>query len=195
LGSGIFLADITEIRWHGRGGQGVKTAAEVLAEAAVRDGKFVQSFPEYGPERMGAPVLAFNRLSDQRIDLHSNVYAPKHVIVLDPTLLESTNVTDGLDKEGTLLVNTDASAEDVRSKTGFQGAIYTVDATKIAREEIGRPIANTTCLGAFVGISGITDIENVKESVRGHLGEKLGEKVIQANMRALSRAFEEVGKQ
>ena len=188
------LSEITEIRWHGRGGQGVKTAAEVLAEAAIRDGKYVQSFPEYGPERMGAPVLAFNRLSEERIDVHSNVYSPNHVIVLDPTLLESGNTTQGLDLQGTLLVNTDESPENIRERTGFKGKIITVDATKIAKEEIGRPIANTTCLGAFVGISGITSLDNVKESVRGHLGSKLGEKVIEANMRALQRAYEEAKK-
>ena len=188
------MSEITEIRWHGRGGQGVKTAAEVLAEAAIRDGKYVQSFPEYGPERMGAPVLAFNRLSNERIDVHSNVYSPNHVVVLDPTLLESGNTTQGLDEGGTLLVNTEESPESIRKKTGYKGKIYTVDATKIAREEIGRPIANTTCLGAFVGISNLTDLENVKESVRGHLGSKLGEKVIEANMRALQRAYEEVKK-
>jgi pyruvate ferredoxin oxidoreductase gamma subunit len=186
------LSEVTEIRWHGRGGQGVKTAAEVLAEAAIRDGKYVQSFPEYGPERMGAPVLAFNRLSEERIDLHSNVYSPDHVIVLDVTLLESADVTEGLDPKGILLVNTHETPEEIRQKTGFGGKIYTVDATKIAREEIGRPIANTTCLGAFVGISGLTNMENIKESVRGHLGSKLGEKVIEANMRALERAYKEV---
>lgn len=172
----------------------MKTAAEVLAEAVIRDGKYVQSFPEYGPERMGAPVLAYNRLSDKRIDLHSNVYTPNHVIVFDPTLLDAMNVTEGLDEKGTLLVNTKATAEEIRKKTGFEGDIVTLDATRIAKEEIGRPIANTTCLGAFVGISGITSLDNVKESIRGHLGSKLGEKVIQANMRALERAYKEAKK-
>jgi len=186
------LARVVEIRWHGRGGQGVKTAAEILAEAAIADGKYVQSFPEYGPERMGAPVLAFNRLSEEPIDLHSNVYSPDHVVVLDPTLLGSTDVTEGLRKEGTLLVNTSMSPEEVRKKTGFSGRILTVDATKIAKEEIGRPIANTTCLGAFVKASRVTSLENVKQSIRGHLGSKLDEKVIQANMRALERAYQEV---
>jgi len=186
------LPGIVEIRWHGRGGQGVKTAAEILAEAAITDGKYVQSFPEYGPERMGAPVLAYNRLSDERIDLHSNVYAPDHVVVLDPTLLDSTNVAEGLRKEGTLLVNTNMPPDQVRKKTGFSGRILTVDASKIAKEEIGRPIANTTCLGAFVKASGITNLENVKHSIRTHLGSKLDEKVVQANMRALERAYREV---
>jgi len=185
------LTDIIEIRWHGRGGQGVKTAAEVLAEAAIRDGKYVQSFPEYGPERMGAPVLAFNRISGEKIDLHSNVYSPNHVVVLDPTLLDSMDVTEGLEDSGTLLVNTDQSPEEIRKKTGFKGGIQTVNATKIAREEIGRPIANTTTLGAFMAISGLTDLEHVKESVRTHLGSKLSDKVIEANMRALERAYKE----
>lgn len=170
----------------------MKTAAEILAEAAIRDGKYVQSFPEYGPERMGAPVVAYNRLSIERIDLHSNVYNPGHVVVLDSTLMDSTDVTEGLGPKGTLLVNTSLSVEEIRSKTKFPGRIYTVDASRIAREEIGRPIANTTCLGAFVKVSGLTQLDRIKESTRGHLGSKLGEKVIQANMRALERAYEEV---
>ncbi len=185
------MADITEIRWHGRGGQGVKTAAEVLAEAAIRDGKYVQSFPEYGPERMGAPVLAFNRLSNERIDLHSNVYTPNHVVVLDPTLMESMDVSEGLDEKGLLLVNTELDSEEIRKKTGFQGDIRTVNATKIAREEIGRPIANTTTLGAFVAATELTGLDRIKDAVREHLGSKLGEKVIEANMKALERAYKE----
>ncbi len=186
------MADIVEIRWHGRGGQGAKTAAEVLAEAVIRDGKYIQSFPEYGPERMGAPVQAYNRLSDERIDIHSNVYTPDCVVVLDPTLLESGFVTEGLKEDGVLIVNTDLPPEEVKKKTGFKGKVFTLDAYKIAREEIGRPMANTPCLGALVRATGVTNIENVKESLRSHLGSKLSEKVLEANIRAIERAYKEV---
>ncbi len=186
------MADIIEIRWHGRGGQGAKTASEVLAEAVIRDGKFIQSFPEYGPERMGAPVQAYNRLSDERIDIHSNVYNPDYVVVLDPTLLESGGVTDGLREDGALIVNTDLPPEKVKEKMGFKGKVFGLDAYKIAREEIGRPMANTPCLGALIKATGITNLDNVKEALRRHLGSKLSEKVLDANIRAIERAYKEV---
>ncbi|MBN1792707.1 2-oxoacid:acceptor oxidoreductase family protein [Candidatus Woesearchaeota archaeon] len=184
--------DIFEIRFHGRGGQGAKTAAALLAEAALEQGKQVQSFPEYGAERQGAPVKAFVRISDKPIWLHTSVKQPDLVVVVDPTLVKSVAVADGLSHEGTLIVNTTETADDIRKKTGFPGKIVVIDATKIAIEELGRPVTNTAMLGAIEKVTNIVDVEVLKSYATKHFTHKLGDELTRRNLNAFMRAYNEV---
>ncbi|MEA3350144.1 MAG: 2-oxoacid:acceptor oxidoreductase family protein [Chloroflexota bacterium] len=187
------MAKLTEIRWHGRGGQGVVTAGELLAETALDSGQYFQAFPDYGPERMGAPIRAFTRLSSEPITIHSQIEAPDVVMVLDPTLLKSVPVADGLKDDGSLIVNSAMSAAEVREITGFdKGKVFTVDASHIAIEEMGREITNTPMLGAFVQATGLFDLESLADEIREWFGAKLPKKVVEANVRSLQRAAEEV---
>jgi len=181
-----------EVRWHGRGGQGVVTASELLAGAALAEGKYLQAFPEFGPERMGAPIRAFTRISDEPIEIHSHVYTPDVVVVLDPTLLGNPMITEGLSDEGKLIVNYPGTADEVRKTTKFMGRIYVVDATKIAVETIGRPIANTCCVGALVKVTGLVTMDQVEAQIRKMLQTKIGEKATEANIQASKRAYKEV---
>ncbi|MGC1120145.1 MAG: 2-oxoacid:acceptor oxidoreductase family protein [Candidatus Methanofastidiosia archaeon] len=181
-----------EVRWHGRGGQGVVTASELLAGAALAEGKYLQAFPEFGPERMGAPIRAFTRISDGPIEIHSHVYTPDIVVVLDPSLLDNPAITEGLSDEGKLIANFSGSPDEVRKITKFMGRIYTVDATRIAMETIGRPIANTCCVGAMVKMTGLVTLEQVENQIRQMLGSKIGKKGTDANIEALRRAYNEV---
>jgi pyruvate ferredoxin oxidoreductase gamma subunit len=180
-----------EIRWHGRGGQGVVTASEILASALLDEGKYIQAFPEFGPERMGAPIRAFTRIDSKRIDIHSQIYEPDFVIVLDPTLL-GPKIVDGLKEKGGLIVNSTEPRESVRKKTGFKGAIFVFDASKIAREIIGRDLTNTSMLGALVKVSKLTKIENVEKKLRESLGGKLSTAAIEGNIRAMRKSYEVV---
>jgi pyruvate ferredoxin oxidoreductase gamma subunit len=158
------MTELTEIRWHGRGGQGVVTAGKLLAETAMGTGQYFQAFPDYGPERMGAPIRAFTRLSSRPITIHSQIEEPNVVLVLDPTLLGTVPVTEGLEEDGTLLVNTSMSPAEVREVTGFRtGKACTVDASHIAIEEMGREITNTPMLGAFARATGLFDIDDLAE--------------------------------
>jgi pyruvate ferredoxin oxidoreductase gamma subunit len=187
------MAELTEIRWHGRGGQGVVTAGKLLAETAMGTGQYFQAFPDYGPERMGAPIRAFTRLSSRPITIHSQIEEPNVVLVLDPTLLGTVPVTEGLEEDGTLLVNTSMSPAEVREVTGFQtGKAFTVDASHIAIEEMGREITNTPMLGAFARATGLFDIDDLAEQLRAWFGKKIAQEMIEANVRALRRAAEEV---
>ena len=181
-----------EVRWHGRGGQGVVTASELLAGAALAEGKYLQAFPEFGPERMGAPIRAFTRLSDKPIEIHSHVYTPDVVVVLDPTLLGNPIITEGLSDEGKLIVNYPGTVDEVRKITKFMGRIYVVNATKIALDTIGRPIANTCCVGALVKVTDLVALNQVEAQIRKMLESKIGERGTQANIQALKRAYEEV---
>jgi pyruvate ferredoxin oxidoreductase gamma subunit len=184
---------LTEIRWHGRGGQGVVTAGKLLAETALGTGQYFQAFPDYGPERMGAPIRAFTRLSSEPITVHSQIEQPNVVLVLDPTLLGQVPVTDGLHKEGTMLVNTSMSPAEIREITGYEsGKVFTVDASHIAIEELGREITNTPMLGAFAQATGLFEMDALIEQVRAWFGKKLAAKVVEANVRALERAAAEV---
>lgn len=186
---------LIEIRWHGRGGQGAKTASTLLAEAAAAAGMYVQGFPEYGPERMGAPLLAFNRLSSQPITVHCQVYSPDVVVVLDATLLESVPVTDGLKKAGRIIVNTAESPQEIASMLGIEvSRVYTVDATGIAVESIGRPIPNTPLMGALMRVAGIMDFEGFVDEMTGLLQSKFGnrEELVKGNIQAITQAYEEV---
>ncbi len=178
-----------EIRWHGRGGQGVVTASRLLAEAAMFEGKHVQAFPEFGPERTGAPIRGFTRISDEKIRVHSQIYDPNMVVVLDPTLLESINVADGLIKGGKIVVNTGMAPQDLLKKLKIDDAkAYTVDATRIALDVLGRPITNTAMLGAVVKAEPMIELNSIIESVSKRFHGAIGEK----NVQAIKRAYEEV---
>ena len=176
-----------EIRWHGRGGQGAVTSVEMLALAAIEEGKFAQGFPSFGPERRGAPLAAFNRVDTKQIRTRSNIYLPDVVVVLDPSLMKYVNVVEGLKSEGILIVNTPLSPEQISDLLKFKGTVATVDATKIAREELGVPITNTTMLGAVVKATKIIDLSSLKNPIDHRFG-----RIAQKNMNALKRAFDEV---
>ncbi len=190
------MKELLEIRWHGRGGQGAKTAALLFADAALASGKYVQAFPEYGPERMGAPVTAFNRISSKPILLHSGVLNPDVVIVLDPTLMEGVDVTEGLPQDGAIIVNTNKTPADIRKELKVPGSmkVYSVDASLISKETIGREIPNTPMLGAFIKATGVLDFKEMIEDTRHKLEKKFKSKpeVIEGNLKAIERAYNEV---
>lgn len=184
---------LIEIRWHGRGGQGVVTAGKLLAEMAMASGQYFQAFPDYGPERMGAPIRAFTRLSSQPIRIHSQIEEPDVVVVLDATLLGSAFVTEGLKEGSKLLINTSMSAAEARQAAGVHGGqVFTVDASHIAIEEIGREITNTPMLGALVQTTGLFDVEDAANQLRAWFGKKLPAQAVEANIRAMRRAAAEV---
>lgn len=191
------MDDLIEIRWHGRGGQGAKTASLLLADAAFNTGKYIQGFPEYGPERMGAPITAYNRISSNPITIHSNIYEPDYVVVVDDTLLESVDVTAGLKETGAIVINTTKSADYLKNVLkGYNGAIYTIDARKVSEEALGKYFPNTAMLAAIVKVSKImTDdalLEDMKESFKHKFAKK--PEVIDGNMRALELALKQVKK-
>ena len=191
------MKNLIEIRWHGRGGQGAKTASLLLADAAFNTGKYIQGFPEYGPERMGAPITAYNRISDKPITIHSNIYEPDYVVVVDDTLLESVPVTAGLKKEGAIVINTTKSSEYLKEKlNGYSGSIYTIDARKVSEETLGRYFPNTPMLAAIVKVTGIMSDEAFLEDMKGSFKHKFAKKpeVIEGNMKALKLALKEVAK-
>jgi len=184
-----------EIRWHGRGGQGAKTAALLFGEAALSLGKYIQAFPEYGPERMGAPVASFNRLSDKPITLHCAITNPQIVVVLDPTLMASVDVTAGLPEDGKLIINTTFSPQEVRKQLNLKGRkVYTVNASAISLETIGREIPNAPMLGALARVSGLLELAPLLSDMEKKLKVKFASKpeVIKGNLEAIKRAWEEV---
>ena len=184
-----------EIRWHGRGGQGAKTASLLLADAAFNTGKFIQGFPEYGPERMGAPITAYNRISDTEIRVHSNIYEPDYVVVVDDTLLEAVDVTNGLKAEGGILINTSKQPEELRQYLkGYTGKIYTIDATKISMDCLKANFPNTAMLSAIVRITGVMTKEELLKDMEGSFKHKFARKpeVIAPNMEIIERAYDEV---
>ncbi|MDI6715344.1 MAG: 2-oxoacid:acceptor oxidoreductase family protein [Actinomycetota bacterium] len=184
---------LTEIRWHARGGQGAVTAAKLLAETALAQGNYFQAFPEYGPERMGAPIQAFTRISTEPIHIRSSVTNPNIVVVLDPTLLNTVDVTAGMQTDGILIVNTDDEPAEIRKMLRLKGRkIYTVNATRIAQETIGRPIPNTPMMGALVRATGMMPIENLADYVRSSFGKKFAAEIIEGNVKAVERAYAEV---
>jgi len=187
-----------EIRWHGRGGQGAKTAALLFGEAAMSLGKYIQAFPEYGPERMGAPVASFNRISDEPITLHCGITNPSIVLVLDPTLMDSVDVAAGLPEDGKLIINTSLSPKEIRKKLAFKGGkVYTVDASKISKETIGREIPNTPMLGALIKVSAFLKIEEVIKDLELKLKKKFASKleIVAGNLSAVKRAYQEVAEE
>jgi 2-oxoisovalerate ferredoxin oxidoreductase gamma subunit len=179
---------LNEIRWHGRGGQGVVTASRMLAQAALLEGKFVQAFPEFGPERTGAPILGFTRISEERIRIHSHVYTPNLVVVLDPTLLESVDVTAGLVKSGQLIVNSGKTPDQIKLELATTATASTVDATRISLEILGRAITNTAMLGAVIRAVPMANLESVRKAVRERFTGDLGDR----NVKAIERAYNEV---
>ena len=191
------MSNMIEIRWHGRGGQGAKTASLLLADAAFNTGKYIQGFPEYGPERMGAPITAYNRISDEPITIHSNIYYPDYVVVVDDTLLESVDVTSGLKEDGAILINTTKPADVLKKELkGYKGDVYTLDARKISLETLGRYFPNTPMLAGIVKISGIMTDEELIKDMKGSFQHKFAKKpeVIDGNMNALEMALKEVKK-
>lgn len=189
--------DIVEIRWHGRGGQGAKTAALLFADAALSEGKYIQAFPEYGPERMGAPVQSFNRISDKPITLHCGISNPKYVVVLDPTLLSSVDVLTGVPDDGMIIINTSRSPEEIKPALKNKNVkVFTVDASKIAKETIGRDIPNTPMLGAMAAATGLLNYERLLKDLEQKLSKKFASKkeIVAGNLSAVKRAHEEVRK-
>jgi pyruvate ferredoxin oxidoreductase gamma subunit len=179
---------LQEIRWHGRGGQGAWTASELLAKAAMQEGKYVQAFPEFGPERMGAPIRSFTRISDQPINLHCTVYAPQVSVVLDPTLLETVQVAEGLQEDGILVVNTNEPPSKLREQLKLRGRkIWTVPATDIAIKILGRPITNTAMLGAVARAVGKVNLESIEKALK----ERFSPKIVEKNVEVMRRAYKE----
>ena len=182
-----------EIRWHGRGGQGAKTAALLLADVAFKTGAYVQGFPEYGPERMGAPITAFNRISNEEIRVHSNIYTPDLVVVVDETLLVSVDVTAGLKEEGAIIVNTPKSADEIRPLlNGYKGRVYTLDARVISEDALGKYFPNSPMLAAAVAVSKVMDWDQFIKEMRASYEHKFAKKpeVIDGNMKALTMTYE-----
>lgn len=189
------MSNLVEIRWHGRGGQGAKTAALLLADVAFSTGMYVQGFPEYGPERMGAPITAYNRISTFAIRNHSNIYDPDYVVVVDETLLDSVHVTEGLKESGAIIINTSRPAAELIPKLqGYQGSVYTIDARRISLEALGKYFPNSPMLAAIVKVSGIMDEDRFLEEMRKSYAHKFASKpeVIEGNMKALSLALQEI---
>lgn len=179
-----------EVRWHGRGGQGAWTASELLARAAIAEGKYIQSFPEFGPERMGAPVTAFTRISSEPISLHCGVYSPDVVAVLDPTLLKAVKVADGLNEEGgNIIVNTKDEPSAVRKQLGSEkGRLWTVPASEISLKILGMSITNTAMLGAVARVTSAVSLETIEKMVKGRFRPDVAEK----NFAVVKEAYEEV---
>jgi pyruvate ferredoxin oxidoreductase gamma subunit len=191
------MSNLIEIRWHGRGGQGAKTASLLLADTAFNTGKYIQGFPEYGPERMGAPITAYNRISDEPITVHSNIYYPDYVVVVDDTLLDTVDVTAGLKQEGAIVINTTKDKDTIMSKLkGYNGAVYKIDARKISIETLGKYFPNTPMLAAIVKVTGIMSDEDFLNDMIGSFQHKFAKKpeVIDGNMNALKMALAEVEK-
>lgn len=187
--------DTVEIRWHGRGGQGTKTACLLLADAAFSSGRYVQGFPEYGPERMGAPITAYNRISRERNTVHSNIYEPDYVVVVDESLLSSVDVTRGLSPAGAVIVNSGKTPEELRPLLGgYGGRVCAVDATRISKETLGKNYPNTPMLAAAVKVSGVVDPERFVTDMEASLRHKFAAKpqAVEKNMAALTRSMEEV---
>ena len=189
------MDNVTEIRWHGRGGQGAKTAALLLADVAFKTGKFVQGFPEYGPERMGAPITAYNRIGEKELRVHSNIYHPDYVVVVDEGLLDVVDVTDGLSEDGAIVVNTKKPVDEIKKHLGgYSGKVFTIDARKVSKQCLGRYFPNTPMLAAIVKVSRVMDEEVFFSEMKASFEHKFSSKpeVIEGNMNALKMAFKEV---
>lgn len=186
------MSQMTEIRWHGRGGQGVVTAGELLGESAMETGNYFQAFPEYGAERMGAPIKSYTRISIDPIEIHSPILEPGVVIVTNDNLIGAVDITEGIRAGGTIIVNTDDSPQEVRDQLDYQdGEVWCVDASQIAVDEFGRDIPSTTLLGVVVKAVGIIELEALEETVRESLGSKLRPDIVEANVQAVARAYKE----
>jgi pyruvate ferredoxin oxidoreductase gamma subunit len=186
---------MVEIRWHARGGQGAKTAAMFVAQAVLAKGKFGQGFPEYGPERRGAPMRGFTRISDKPIRRHCSIENPKLVVVLDPTLLDSpaAGVTAGTDANTVFLINTSLTPADLKKKLGVEGAkVYTVDATQIALDAFGKPIPNMPMTGALLVAEPFMELDELLSAMKEKFSKKFSQAVVDGNLRAVEKAYNEV---
>ena len=191
------MKDLIEIRWHGRGGQGAKTASLLLADAAFNTGKYIQGFPEYGPERMGAPITAYNRISNNPIYIHSNIYYPDYVAVVDDSLLESVDVTSGLKEDGAIIINTTKNSDYIKSHlNNYKGEVYTIDARKISMDCLGKYFPNVPMLAAVVKVTGVMTDEEFINDMIGSFKHKFSKKpeVIYGNMNALKIALQSIKK-
>ena len=191
------MSNLIKIRWHGRGGQGAKTASLLLADAAFNTGKYIQGFPEYGPERMGAPITAYNRISDEPISVHSNIYNPDFVVVVDDTLLDAVDVTSGLKETGAIVINSTKDRETLMSKLkGYNGGVYKLDAKSISIEALGKYFPNTPMLAAIVKVANIMPEDSFIADMEGSFKHKFAKKpeVIEGNMKALTLALERLEK-
>ena len=189
------MGKVVEIRWHGRGGQGAKTASLLLADAAFNTGKYIQGFPEYGPERMGAPIPAYNRISDDRLTIHCNIYEPDFVVVVDDSLLDCVDVTAGLKEDGAIIINTTLTPDEIRPKLkGYAGRVCTIDAKTISVETLGRYFPNTPMLGAVVKVSGVMPEQEFLDDMVESFKHKFAKKpeVVEGNIAALTRSMKEV---
>lgn len=187
------MKEMLEIRWHARAGQGAKTASYLLAETALEAGKYIQAFPEYGPERTGAPMKAFTRISEKPIRIHSQVYNPDIVVVLDKSLIGKVNILEGVPSDGVIIVNTTQGPEEIRKQLGISDRkIYTVDATGISLATLGRPIPNTPMLGALIKVVPIISLEEVLNQLKRKFEGRFKPEVIEGNLQAIKRAYEEV---
>jgi pyruvate ferredoxin oxidoreductase gamma subunit len=187
------VSNLVEVRWHGRGGQGAKTAALLLAEAAIAEGNYGQAFPEYGPERTGAPVRGYTRISDVPIRIHSAIQNPNVVIVLDQTLLDTIDVTEGASSDSVIIFNTTMTKDQIRKKLKTPNLkIYILNANQIAQEEIGRPIPNTVMLGALMKATGLMQMDTLLNGLTKKFKHKFSQQVIDKNIKAVKRAYEEV---
>ena len=175
-----------EVRLHGRGGQGAVTSAELLALAAINEGKYAQAFPSFGPERRGAPVIAFCRIDDKPIRIRSAIYKPDLVLVLDPGILRLVNVTSGLKEDGILIANTKYSGKELRKELGIKHALATVNATHIAMEELGLPITNTTMLGSLLKAREILPFDSLIDPLKKRFG-----RIAEKNIKVFTRAYQE----
>ena len=186
------MSDLIEIRWHGRGGQGAVTGSELLAETALHEGKYLQAFPDYGPERMGAPIRAYTRISSSPITQHCQITDPDVVVVLDPTLIGVVDFTQGLKDQGVLVVNTSTSPAELRSRLGWKkGRVFTVDATRIALDTVGRNIPNVPMLGALLKATELVSKDGIRNEIRSRLGARVSKKVAEANIEAFKQAYDE----
>jgi pyruvate ferredoxin oxidoreductase gamma subunit len=181
-----------EIRIHGRGGQGAKSASQLIVEAAMDQGKQIQAFPEYGPERTGAPMKTYARISDHPITTYEPVIEPDTVLVIDPTLIGQVDVASGMHKDSILIVNTTESPGEIRKKTGFSGKVYTVDATGISIKRVGRNLPNTPMIGALIKVTGVVKMKYITQRVEGMFLKKIGREKTDANIQAIRDAYEEV---
>ena len=191
------MKDLIEIRWHGRGGQGAKTASLLLADAAFNTGKYIQGFPEYGPERMGAPITAYNRISTSPIRVHSNIYEPDYVVVVDDTLLKAVDVASGLKEDGAIVINTTKGIDEIAPLLkGYKGSVYIIDARKVSEEALGKYFPNTPMLAAIVKVAGIMPEDDFIKDMQDSFKHKFAKKpeVIDGNMKALKLALEQVKK-
>ncbi|MDR3315409.1 MAG: 2-oxoacid:acceptor oxidoreductase family protein [Coriobacteriales bacterium] len=188
------MQELVEIRWHARAGQGAVTASKLLAETALLQGQYIQAMPEYGPERTGAPLKAYTRVSNERIELHNNIVHPDIVVILDDTLLPIIDVLEGIKEGGTVILNTALSAEEARAalKAPADLRVATVDASGIAVATIKRDIPNTPIVGALAEITGVVPVQALKDNLIKSFGKKFSQEVIDANLASVDRAVEEV---